>query len=162
MRGFDPNAEPRLWWKIFFAPPNGDVAWAGDGLAVGPGRFFRGRTTCLYLPSGTKRRGIFAIGPARGTDSAETLAAEIDGALAETRRIVDTNECEVDRLKVDDERLRPLPFLPSCLPGFRPSGSRTVPGSIHWPAPPAACACPGARPRPSPWRAKTTTARCIG
>ena len=73
------------------------------GLSLGQDGFLA-PDNALFLPADTNRRGIFALGAARGTDSAETLAAEITGAVWETRRLLDTEAVEVEQVLVDDQR----------------------------------------------------------
>ena len=58
---------------------------------------FVGPDNVLFLSAGTMRRGIYAIGPARGTDSDETLRAEVNGLVSEIMDVFNATEQDIVR-----------------------------------------------------------------
>ncbi len=58
----------------------------------------------LFLPVGTNRRGVLALGAARGTDSPELLKGEILAMAAEIEEILGEVSVESGRLSVDRKR----------------------------------------------------------
>ncbi|MDY6852972.1 MAG: 4Fe-4S binding protein, partial [Thermodesulfobacteriota bacterium] len=69
------------------------------GLTLGPDGYL-GPDNVLFLSASTNRRGVLALGPVRGTDSAGRLSAEIDAAVAEVQRFLTPVEVESGRVAV--------------------------------------------------------------
>jgi quinone-modifying oxidoreductase, subunit QmoB len=105
------------------------------GLFLGPDQFVS-PDNVLYLPASTNRRGIFALGAVRGTDSAETLAAEIADALTETRALLAADRLESAPVLVDENRCA------HCLSCVRicPAGAIRF-TERPWPDPASCVAC---------------------
>ncbi|MEW5722915.1 MAG: hydrogenase iron-sulfur subunit [Thermodesulfobacteriota bacterium] len=78
---------------------NGDLA-AALGLTMGKDGYLS-PDNILFLPASTNRRGIFALGPARGTEEPGAVAWEAAQAVAEARRIIGATEIEASPLEVD-------------------------------------------------------------
>jgi coenzyme F420-reducing hydrogenase delta subunit/Pyruvate/2-oxoacid:ferredoxin oxidoreductase delta subunit len=142
-RLFDPVARAELTltpdllvFSEALVPADEFQAWSQHfGLITGQDGFLA-PDNVLFLPAATNRRGIFALGPARGTDSAETLAAEITGAVSETRSLLDTKVVEVNRVQVKDD------LCAHCLSCLRicPMEAINFTGR-PWPNPLACVAC---------------------
>ncbi len=110
--------------------------WGEDfKLVLGKDGYLAPRNV-LFMPAATNRRGVFALGPARGTDSAEALAAEISAAVSETRRLFATTEVEAARVLVDMDRCA---HCLSCLRICPVSAIRFT--ERPWPEPTACVAC---------------------
>jgi coenzyme F420-reducing hydrogenase delta subunit/NAD-dependent dihydropyrimidine dehydrogenase PreA subunit len=100
LTAYDPLAQADLKltpnlvvWEDHLRPSPEPAQW---GLPLTDDGFV-GPDNILFLPSGTMRRGIFAIGPARGTDADETLAAEISVLASEITDVLEATEQEIIR-----------------------------------------------------------------
>lgn len=69
------------------------------GLTLGPDGYL-GPDNVLFLSASTNRRGVLALGPVRGTDSAGRLSAEIDAAVAVAQGLLSPVEVEAGRVTV--------------------------------------------------------------
>jgi coenzyme F420-reducing hydrogenase delta subunit/Pyruvate/2-oxoacid:ferredoxin oxidoreductase delta subunit len=102
-------------------------------LTLGPDGYLS-PDNVLFPGASTLRRGIFAVGPARGTDADETVAAEIEQALAEASRIIGRTEMDASHIAVDKGRCA------ICLTCVRVCPHQAM-GFTHRPfSDPAACA----------------------
>ncbi|MEW6266281.1 MAG: hydrogenase iron-sulfur subunit [Thermodesulfobacteriota bacterium] len=132
-------------WEDALEPASELADWAANlNLGLGPDGFL-GPNNVLFLPAATNRRGVMALGPARGTDADETLAAEIAGVLDEVLRLWAVEEVEAGPLVIETGRCA------SCLTCLRVCPHAAL-GFTHrpWPDPLAcqscglcAAACPG-------------------
>jgi coenzyme F420-reducing hydrogenase delta subunit/Pyruvate/2-oxoacid:ferredoxin oxidoreductase delta subunit len=111
LKVFDPLARADLRLKpdriVVEEPPHPAeelIRWAGIlRMVLAPDGYLTPDNVLFPGPS-TTRHGIFAVGPARGTDSNEAIEAEIDHALADAARIIDETEMESTHLAVDKGR----------------------------------------------------------
>ena len=104
LTAFDPLAQADLHltpdlvvWEEPLHPSPELAKWAKtSGLPLAKDGFI-GPDNALFVPTGTMRRGIFAVGPARGTDSDETLNAEISVLATEIKDMLNATEQEILR-----------------------------------------------------------------
>ncbi|MBU2550286.1 MAG: hydrogenase iron-sulfur subunit [Proteobacteria bacterium] len=103
------------------------------GLMLGPDGF-AAPDNVLFLSEATNRTGLLAIGPARGTDSADGLDREIGAALDEIQRLLAPGRKVTDPIRVDIGRCA------ACLCCIRSCPVQAL-GFTHRPWPdPVACA----------------------
>lgn len=117
------SKDGRVGFRIFDIPSRADVFLRPDlivaeesmvaserlsdwseklGITLGADGFL-GPDNVLFSPSATNRRGIFTIGPARGTDSGDILGGEIAATVDSIEELFGTTEFDsmvvVDELK---------------------------------------------------------------
>lgn len=80
------------------------AAWADlMGLELAPDRFI-GPDNVLYWPVLTNRRGIYALGPARGTDDEEQLAGQVSAVITEISNLLGTTQVQVPPVALQSNR----------------------------------------------------------
>lgn len=122
----DEPLEPAA--DLIFLSESWGLSLAADG--------YLGPDNVLFLPADTNRRGIYAVGAARGTDSAETLAAETAGVLAGCTGLFRLDETPGPRVVFDETCCA---YCLSCL-RICPHGAITF-TSRPWHDPVACVAC---------------------
>lgn len=102
--------------------------WASRfGLWTGPDGFL-GPDNVLFLSAATNRPGVFALGPARGTDSGDVLETEIRSAIGAIQSLLAPADVQIGRLALDRRRcaicltcVRLCPHMALEVQGRRPA-----------------------------------------